>query len=356
MEIDQVLGSIPDLSDLELAVLLSLVAKQPCLVYSDDKLLGALASELALIVSDIFKLSYVVLEEPDYHSVDSFGDAILDDQSTFANDSDFDSDSDAIGALRSRVQNVSFKGPRSHVEQTLDTRMVVNVIIAKDFNRACHDVQIQVMELIRRRRIFSKTTVHPAPKSFLFLPLIATGDRHIPLNHHLNDRLFMSHTHTAEDGFPNVEELETGYNVTSKSSLSKPAYTRFPITQEVLDDLHRLGQQTVVTPEVRRYLQDVVVFLRLERGVDGGITPYSNVCFVDLAKYLAPLHGIDFVTPSLMELAAKKVFSHRMVIAQADRERSTQFGSNIDAVKAYVDSLTAETVVDLVLAKVPPPI
>jgi hypothetical protein len=354
MDVDGVLAAIPDLTDLELAVLLSLIAKQPCLVYSDDELLGTLASELALIVSDIFKLSYVVLEESDYHNVDSFSDAILDDQRSITNDSDMDSDTDIMGALRSRVQNVSFKGPRSHVEQTLDNRMVVNVIIAKDFNRACHDVQIQVMELIRRRRIFSKTTVHPAPKTFLFLPLVSTAERHIPLNHHLNDRIFMSHTHTSDDGFPNVEELEEDHDSASRTGSLKSR--RLVITKAALDDLYKLGQQTSIVPEVRRHLQNVVCFLRLERGVDGGITPYSNVCFVDLAKYLAPLHGIDFVTPSLIELAAKKIFPHRLIIAQADRERSTQFGSDIDAVKLYVDGLTAETVIDIVLAKVPAPI
>jgi MoxR-like ATPase len=354
MDAEQVLGAIPDLSDLELAALISLIVKQPCLMYSDDELLGTLASELALIVSDIFKLSFVVLEESDYHNVDSFSDAILDDQATFANESDLDSDTDPMGVLKSRIQSVNFKGARSHVEQTLDNRMVVNVIIAKDFNRACHDVQIQVMELIRRRRIFSKTTVHPAPKNFLFLPLISTAERHVPINHHLNDRIFMSHTHAAEDGFPNVEELEADYDSTSKSGSSRPS--RLHVTRAALDELQRLGKETSMVPEVRRYLQDIVVFLRMERGVDGGITPYSNVCFVDLAKYLAPLHGIDFVTPSLIQLAAKKVFPHRLTIAQADRERSTQFGSDIDAVKLYVDNLTAESVIDLVLAKVAAPL
>lgn len=355
MTVEQLLSAVPDLSDLELAVLLSLIAKQPCLVYAEDELLGTLASELALIVSDTYRLSYVVLEESDYQSVDSFSDAILDDQSTFANESDLDSDNDAVGAVRSRIQNVSFKGTRSHVEKTLDNRMVVNVIIAKDFNKACHDVQIQVMELIRRRRIFSKTTVHPAPKTFLFLPLVSTTDKQIRFNHHLNDRIFMSHTHVTEDGFPNVEDMEND-DLTYKSSLSRSNSDRLHISREVLTFLHDLGKQTTITPEVRRHLQDLVVFLRLERGVDGGITPYSNVCFVDLAKYMAPLHGIDFVTPSLIELAAKKVFPHRLVVAKPDRERSTQFGSNVDAIRQYMDGLDAEAIIDIVLAKVPAPL
>ena len=56
------IDNVPNLSDLELAVLLSLIAKQHCLIYAEDNLVDALASELALIVSEIFKLSFVVLE------------------------------------------------------------------------------------------------------------------------------------------------------------------------------------------------------------------------------------------------------------------------------------------------------
>ena len=54
---------------------------------------------------------------------------------------------------------------------------------------------------------------------------------------------------------------------------------------QLIDQLRKLGQAATLTPEIRRYLQDVVVFMRLERGVDGGITAYSDVCFVELAKY-----------------------------------------------------------------------
>ena len=186
MDLQEFVENVPNLTDLELAVLLSLIAKQHCLVYTDDNLLEALASELVLIVSETFKLSHVVLSAEDLQSVDTFGDAILDENHNFASGSDFGSDKDALAGLKSRVQNVSFRGSRSiEAERTLDSRMVVNVVIAKDFNRASHDVQIQVMELMLKRRIFSRTTVHPVPHMFLFLPIVANTSRHVRLNHHL---------------------------------------------------------------------------------------------------------------------------------------------------------------------------
>jgi hypothetical protein len=36
--------------------------------------------------------------------------------------------------------------------------------------------------------------------------------------------------------------------------------------------------------EVRRYLQDIVVFLRLHRAVDGGVTPRATRQFEFLAR------------------------------------------------------------------------
>ena len=310
----------------------------------------------------------------------------------------------------------------------LDSRKVVNVIIAKDFNFAQEDVQIQALEvrrcspptlsalltrpqLMRRRRIFSRTTVHLAPSVFLLLPLVAITSKQIRLNKHLvslviqsctcayfkqNDRIFMSHFHSVEDGFPNLEELDE----TASSAESDPAYS-YPrslsgrrqemiasrrIDAEVrsrllfdvsgsdrhvqlLEHFRAQGQATTITPEIRRYLQDVVVFLRMERGVDGGVSPYATTLFVALAKsvsvlqelllssnvacrYLAPFHGIDYVTPSLVALAAKKVYPHRIIIALPSRERSTQYGTDLSTAFDLVNDLDAEKVIQNVLDRV----
>ena len=73
-------------------------------------------------------------------------------------------------------------------------------------------------------------------------------------------------------------------------------------------------------------------------------------------RYLAPLHGIDFVTPSLITLAAKKVFPHRLTIASPARDRSLQYGSNFGAVKQYLHGLLPEGVIEAVLGKVECPL
>jgi hypothetical protein len=48
--------------------------------------------------------------------------------------------------------------------------------------------------------------------------------------------------------------------------------------------LRLLGDAVTMSPEVRVYMQNVVVFLRIERGVAGGVTPYATVLFEALSK------------------------------------------------------------------------
>ncbi|KIV93310.1 hypothetical protein, variant [Exophiala mesophila] len=362
-DVDALLDRVHDLSDLELAVLLSLIADQHCLIESDDDIQDDVAAELGLIVSDVFKFSHIILERDDLQSVDKFGELILDEHTDFEDtinggDSGFDSNSN----LHTQIAAINFKGNGSSVasQQKLDTRKVVNVIIAKDFNLASEAIQIQMLELIRSKRVFSRTTVHAAPKEFLFLPLVATSTKDVKLTKHLNDRIFISHRHQLEDGFLHLEELdahaeEQNFDHTlgrSPSARSQQMLSNRRIDSSMIEYLRDQGHQTTVTTEIRRYLQDIVVFLRMERSVDGGISPFATTQLLSLAKYLAPLHGIHYVTPSLVALAARKVYSHRIIMATPQRERSTQYGTSLVAAQEILEGLDPQKVIDNVLGSV----
>ncbi|EXJ84033.1 hypothetical protein A1O3_04700 [Capronia epimyces CBS 606.96] len=364
MEAASFVDRVEDMTDLELAMLLSLIAEHHCLIEVDDDLLNDLASELALIARDVFSLSYIILERADVQSIDEFVAAILDDNNDVEDPADALED-DSNQACFSNpgiclVDGLSFRGAPStqNAQFQSDSPTVVNVIIAKDFNFAHDDVQVQALELIRKRRIYSRTTVHVAPKAFLLLPIVSTSSKHVRLNAHLNDRIFMSHYHEAEDGFPNLEEMDIARHSEDESAYSyshSPSVRREDmiasrrIESELIDQLRVQGKAATVTPEIRRYLQDVVAFLRLARGVDGGVTPYATTLFLALAKYLAPFHGIDYVTPALITLAAKKVYPHRIIMASPTRERSTQYGTNVTTARDLLRDLDPHTVLQHVL-------
>ncbi|RMZ90379.1 hypothetical protein DV736_g2419, partial [Chaetothyriales sp. CBS 134916] len=335
MDVQEFVTYVPKLSDLELAVLLSLIARQHCLVYTQDDLVDNLASELALIVSGVFRLTYTIVNSEDLQSPARFGDVILGDQDSFADASELENDGDAIAALHSHIENVSFaSGTRGPAEHKLDSRLVVNVVIAKDFNMACDEQDDGPSD----------------PEDFFVPPSSLFSDKACSTQSppRTNDRIFMSHYHSPQHGFPLLEEMTDVYH--DGITQIKTVEDHLVVPKEMIEHLHQLGQAAAMTPEIRRYLQDVVVFLRVERDVDGGVTPHAGVNLLDLAKYLAPLHGIDFVTPALIGLAAKKVYMHRLVISSPGRDLGRQHDHNI-AGKQQLVGREPEEVIESVLEK-----
>lgn len=57
-----------------------------------------------------------------------------------------------------------------------------------------------------------------------------------------------------------------------------------------------------------------------------------------------------------MALAAKKIYPHRIVLTPPEDERSMQWGSSLDAVRAVLDGVTAEDVIEEVLHAVEVPL
>lgn len=57
-----------------------------------------------------------------------------------------------------------------------------------------------------------------------------------------------------------------------------------------------------------------------------------------------------------MDLAARKVFTHRIVLTVPDRERSLQYGSDLAAVSAYLGGVTPESIIEDVIASVETPL
>ena len=120
--------------------------------------------------------------------------------------------------------------------------------------------------------------------------------------------------------------------------------------------LVELSQKVTVTAEIKAYLHNVVTFLRLHRAVGGGISPRATQHFEILVRALALLHGLDFVTPSLVSLAAGKIYGHRISICAPEDERSMQYGSDLAAISMLLEDMTAADVIEEVLAAVEVPL
>ncbi|EOA87204.1 hypothetical protein ACJQWK_10409 [Exserohilum turcicum] len=365
---DDITEKVQSLSDLELAVLICLVADQHCIIETEAESTRSVQDELRLIASNAFGLASAVLECDESTTLDDFGKGILIQQEE---DEYFDSRSErARGEFSSLSVTPGIHDVRTSKSpipiSPLESQRIANIVIARNLNHTSEQVQIQALELLRGKRNFTRTAVHAAPKPFLFIALNASGSSRLTM--HLNDQFFISHKHQVEDGLPNLEELQEKQGV-SHDGASTSSVVRTPLflpgkykaqtalfTPEDVAHLTKLTLEVKISSEVRAYLYNLVVFMRLHRAVAGGVSALATRHFNTLAHTLAPLHGLDYISPSMVALAARKIYPHRIVITAPENERSMQWGSSLEAVKAVLEGVTVEDVIEEVLESVEVPL
>ncbi|KZF26619.1 hypothetical protein L228DRAFT_279793 [Xylona heveae TC161] len=364
------LGSLPSkvqaLSDLELAILLCLIAEQHCIIEAQNDSLGALEVELRQVLWDTFGLTSVALSCSEDMTLEDFTNSVLIDD----DGPDLYSSDPFRSSYHSAIAGTKFRSIRrsSQLDTPMENKKLPNVIIAKDLDLAEPHIQIQVLELIRSKRIYTRTAVHSAPKSFLICSLMPyERPRRRRLLSHLNDQMFISHSHGLEDEAPEWEETSDQHS-TDQASLSsvvrkshsshmyegKASTSTF--SSEDINALKLPLRSLMITAEVKRYMQNIVTFLRQHRAVYGGVSARASKHLDLLVRCLATLHFQDFVTPSLVALAIRKIYPHRILIATPENERSMQWGSELDAVAALLDGVGPEDVIEDVLAAVDQPL
>lgn len=383
----RLLQQLHELNDIELAGLLSLIAREHCLISTPTDAVDDLTDELRLIAARTFGLTSTVVQCHAHTTLDDFANAILlvpppraSSPTNTRSNSPFHSRHPHHDPNPSSSYFPSPSTPAAPKQPQL-----ANVVLAKHLDRAPLAVQIQALELIRTRRIFTRTSVQTAPKQFLVVAVLGApsgGRAHV--TPHLNDFFYLAHWHDADaDGFDYLDDdgaADSSYadddgasTMSSTSVVVKPHHRsggggkrtssfdglsiRPPavISEADIALLAQLSRQVAVDVDVARYQMNIVSFLRTHRAVGGGVTPTATKHFEQLMRSLAPLHGLDYVTPSLVGMAARKVYLHRIRIVRPERERSVQWGSEVEAVEAVLEGVGAEEVLEDVLGVVAVP-
>ncbi|KAL6878991.1 hypothetical protein J3F83DRAFT_724692 [Trichoderma novae-zelandiae] len=372
---DDLLEKVHSLSDLELAILLCLVNREHVLISTPPAAIDDLVQELQLIASKTFNLQPVVVNCHPSTTLEDFASALLlqpqhppplnatnsRSVSPFAR-------ADSYFALSSHPN----PNPNHHRSSTpLSPRttpfstspQIAHFVIAKNLDRAPRAVQIQALELLRTRRIFTRTSVQAAPRQFVFVPVLGAasgGEAHVTA--HLNDFFSVAHWHNPDDGYVNLDEAQSRSDAddetaSTESVVKKEAAPSTALISDIeISHLAKLSQEVQIDVDILRYQMNVVSFLRMHRAVAGGITPAATKHLHQLVKSLAPLHQLDFVTPALVGLAVRKVYLHRIRITEPEKERSMQWGSQLEAVEALLEGVGPEEVIEEVLEMVTAPL
>ncbi len=84
-----------------------------------------------------------------------------------------------------------------------------------------------------------------------------------------------------------------------------------------IQDVVRLKQQVKqvrISPEIKRYLVDIVNATRSAAGVQLGASPRASITLMKIAQALALFDGREFVVPEDIQEVAEPVIAHRIVM------------------------------------------
>ncbi|KAF2156430.1 hypothetical protein K461DRAFT_95869 [Myriangium duriaei CBS 260.36] len=346
-----VLSRIQELGDLGLAPVLCLSAEQHGIVLAAADELEDVAREMAAICTEHLGLSTVVLECSQGTHLDHFRESLLIES--------YDDDDPPESRYRSALGQHHLTSR----DLALDQRRVADVVIAKNLNRADYQVQIQALELIHRKRIYTRTAMHSTSKNFLLIALNEAGSE-LSMNSHLNDTFAISHYHVSSGytsdaaSFRSQSSGASFYSVLrSKEPISRShSFNGERLGPEVISHLRQALSRITMTAEVSAYLQNVVVAMRLHRYVAGGISALATRHLRMIAKAMAVLHSLDFVTPAIVALAVRKVYYHRLKLADEHTERSLRWGGDPLAVQQEMQHVDVELAMDAVISTVQSPL
>ncbi|KAG0634342.1 hypothetical protein HOY80DRAFT_895054 [Tuber brumale] len=217
MDREHISDLVHQLNDVELAVLLSLVAGKHCILTTEPDCLELLRQQIELLGPAVFGLMVATVQCTPDTTLDDFIEPLLFDETRVS------PISHGISPVNNRESGESYLGSRNrssllrtssqgtHHESTIGNRKLANIIIAQDLDLASDQVQTQALELIRTKRFCtSKKNFHYTPNRFLLIALLGKPNVESSLSSHLCDYFFISHHHPSDDGFPEEVGGEVG--------------------------------------------------------------------------------------------------------------------------------------------------
>lgn len=207
--------------------------------------------------------------------------------------------------------------------------------------------------LIKRHVRFSNISL-ALPERFIVVVVsdVKREERH-GLLYYLKDYMLFRHHFEIE------ADLETSFVISQVKSLEAKLPTKNVqnlVTHQEVEALSSQTSQVVIIPEIKVYMQDIVVFLRTHRLVRKGVSPKAVKDFERLLRAFCVLYGKLYATPSLVALAARKIFPLKIELCDPEDEPTVHYGSDINLLSKWVSRWDAEMVIDDVLNNVTAPL
>jgi MoxR-like ATPase len=237
--------------------------------------------------------------------------------------------------LPSDILGVSVLDPNQGTFHFHQGPIFAHIVLADEINRASPRTQSALLEAMAEAQVSVDGTPQRLSDPFFVIatqnPVESRGT--YPLPEAQMDRFalqFRLGYLSAED---EVQMLSEQLQIHPIEAL-KPCLS----LEEFLTLKHH-ARQVRVSPEIQRYVVDLVQATRQAAGVQVGASPRASIALTRLSQALALFDGYEFVTPAQVRELAMPVLAHRLVM-----ETQARFSGQ-----------TAETVVTEILQTIPVP-
>ena len=217
--------------------------------------------------------------------------------------------------LPSDILGVSILDPENRTFHFHEGPIYANIVLADEINRASPRTQAALLEAMAESQVSVDGTLNQLKDPFFVIatqnPVDARGT--YPLPEAQMDRFALQF----RLGYISAE---TEVEILSHQIETHPIETVSPcVTREDIFGLKQQVKQIRVSPELKRYVVDIVNATRQAEGVQLGASPRGSIALMKVAQALALFDGYDFVTPDHIQEIAVPVLAHRLVMEAQSR-------------------------------------
>ncbi|HMD46455.1 MAG TPA: MoxR family ATPase [Acidimicrobiales bacterium] len=212
-----------------------------------------------------------------------------------------------------------------------------NVLMADELNRASPRAQSALLEAMEERQVTVDGTTRQLPRPFFVLatqnPFDSAGTS--PLPHGQRDRFLLA----ISLGYPSTAEMDALLAGPDPAEVVR--HLPAAVAPAQLDDLMRAVDAVHLSASVRGYVIELVEATRRHPAVAVGASPRAARALVQAARALAVADGRGYLSPDDVQVAARAVLAHRLLLAPGAEVTG-------DGAEALVDELVQSLPVPLV--------
>ena len=237
--------------------------------------------------------------------------------------------------LPSDVVGVTIYNPKTMEFEFRSGPIMGDIVLADEINRTSPKTQSSLLEAMEEASVTIDGNTIKIPQPFFVMatqnPIEYEGT--YPLPEAQLDRFLLK----IRMGYPSTDqEVEILRRAEHGAPIEK---IQAVLSVAQLIELQELVLEVYVEDSVKQYMVELASQTRQDRYVYLGVSPRASIALMKASQAYAFMKGRSYVTPDDVQYLAPFVFGHRLILKP----------------DARYDSVTAEEIVERILAKVPVP-